>query len=192
MTRVSRRGLLASLCATAFVARSRRARAHNTPGVVEPPLPAPAFPLTLQDGSATTLAAALSGRVSAVQLMFTSCQNICPIQGALFARAARQLGDSIKTAQWLSLSIDPEHDDPAALEKWMARFGAHPRWRAGRPASKDVAALIDLMKARNPGPDPHTAQIYFFNRRAELVLRSVDLPPIDEVLRVMSAIEARA
>jgi len=42
------------------------------------------------------LTSLLSGKVSAVQLMFTSCSSVCPIQGALF-QAAPDFGSRFKT-----------------------------------------------------------------------------------------------
>jgi protein SCO1/2 len=165
--------------------------AHNDAGPVDPPLPAPDVALTLHDGKSSRLRAVLDGKISAVQLMFTSCKGACPIQGAIFGKAAKQLGDSVKTAQWLSLSIDPARDDPAALKRWLERFGAHPRWFAGRPEAKELEALVAFLKSKKPGPDPHTAQVYFFNRKSELVLRSVDFPPVPEILRLMKALDAR-
>ena len=124
--------LMAAFALSALVL-APSALAHNDAGEVKPPQLAPDIGLTLQDGSRTSLRAALAGKVTAVQLMFTSCRATCPIQGALFAKGAKQLGDAVATAQWLSLSIDPARDDPAALRRWMDHLGAHPRWRAGRP-----------------------------------------------------------
>ncbi len=178
-------GLSAALLAPAV------ARAHNAAGVVEPPIAAPAIDVTLNDGKATGLAKVLAGRVTALQLMFTSCGMTCPIQGAVFASAARQLGDRVPTAQWLSLTIDPGRDDAAKLTGWMARFGAHPRWRAARASARDTERLLDFLKGRNPGPDRHTAQVYFFDRGGRLSLRSVDFPPAPELQRVLEDLAGR-
>lgn len=188
---VSRRAFLATTMLGALSAVTGIARAHSNAGVVVPPALPPTLSLTFDDGKVGTLAQVLKGRVSAVQLMFTSCSATCPIQGAVFAQAARELGDSVKDAQWLSLSIDPGRDTPQALHTWMGRFGAHPRWRAARPAPKQLDAVFDFLKARNTGPDRHTAQVYFFNRRGELTMRSVDFPPAAELTRVMRDLAKR-
>lgn len=167
------------------------AHAHNDAGLVEPPLPVPDVALTLQDGSNSNLRAVLAGKVTALQLIFTSCRGSCPIQGALFAKGAKELGDSVRTAQWLSISIDPARDDPAALRQWMDRLGAHPRWRAGRPAAKQLDGLIAFLKSKKSGPDPHSAQVYYFNTKSELVLRSVDFPPVPGILSTLRKLAAQ-
>jgi protein SCO1 len=188
LTLGDRRHFLACSGALALGALVRPARAHNEAGSVDPPQPPPSVALTFDDGSTSALRDALAGRASAIQLMFTSCQATCPIQGALFAEAARKLGGRLKPAQLLSISIDPEHDTPARLKSWLERFGPSPRWRAARPEKEQIKKLADFLKSRTQGPDPHTGQVYFFNRKGELVLRSVDFPPAVEVVRVLEAI----
>jgi len=192
LNRPTRRAILCGTAAVLLGAVTKPARAHNSAGVVDPPLRPPDVPLTLQDGSSTSLGAVLNGKVTAVQLMFTSCRATCPIQGTLFAKGAKELGDSVKTAQWLSVSIDPERDNPAALRRWLERFGAHPRWRACRPGAKELEGLVGFLKSKKSGADPHTAQVYFFNGNGELVLRSVDFPPVPEMIRIMKSLAARA
>jgi protein SCO1/2 len=186
---IGRRGFMAGVAASLWV--PALARAHNNAGVVDPPLSPPAVDVELDDGKHTGLAKLLGGKVTALQLMFTSCGMTCPIQGAVFASAAAKLGDRIPDAQWLSFSIDPGRDDARALKTWMARFGAHPRWRAARASAKDTERVVELLKAKNPGPDKHTAQVYFFDARGKLAMRSVDFPPAEEILRVMGELAKR-
>ena len=40
--------------------------------------------------------------------------------------------------------------------------------------------------------DRHTAQVYFFDRGGRLAMRSVDFPPVGELVRVMKALDGRA
>jgi protein SCO1/2 len=188
---LSRRGFLAGAFATAAVAFAPRAHAHNTAGAVVPPVAPPAVPLTLDDGKATDLARVLAGHITALQLMFTSCHGLCPIQGALFGQATKRLGDRVPDAQFLSLSIDPERDDPHALRAWLDHMNASPRWRGARPDPKALDALVDFLRSRSKGPDSHTAQVYFFDRRGQLVLRSVDFPPAVEIVRVIDELDKR-
>jgi protein SCO1/2 len=187
----SRRLFLAGAAAAALGGVVLPCAAHNDAGAVSPPLAPPPLSLTLHDGSSASLQALLAGRFSAVQLMFTSCQATCPIQGALFADAAKRLGERLPTAQLLSISIDPERDSPAVLRDGLKRFGGSPRWRAARPEKTQLESLVSFLKSKNPAPDPHTAQVYFFDRKGLLVLRSVDFPPGKEVVRVLEQMAAK-
>lgn len=172
----------------------RAAHAHVDAGPVRPPVPVPPLDIRWQDGSRSTLASRLQGRVSAVQTMFTACSATCPLQGALFAAIEPLLeddgGDRQPRFQLLSLSIDPMTDEPAVLAKWLAQFGAGPAWRAGSPAPDQVDVLFDFLRARSDRLDRHTGQVYLFNGRGELVLRTVDLPPPGQVASLMRQLRA--
>ena len=187
----SRRKLLAGALTLTCAGWAPVARAHNAAGTVSPPLPAPRATVTRHDGRQADLAALLRGRVTAMQLMFTGCSATCPIQGALFAAAEQQLARGATSAgamQLLSLSIDPLADDAAALKAWRAKFGAGSMWSAAVPAMQDLDTVLDFLQGRKAGADRHTAQVYFFNRRAELVLRTVDFPPSAEVARLLQTL----
>jgi protein SCO1 len=188
----TRRSFLMGVTSLGLGAHAAPLHAHAAAGPVEPPEAPPPVELTLDDGQVTTLQALLKDRVSAVQLMFTSCQATCPIQGALFAGAAKKLGDRNKSAQLLSISIDPERDTPEALRTWLKRFGASPRWRAAQPKKAQLEAVVAFLKSKNPGPDPHTAQVYYFDRKGRLVLRSVDFPPAPEIVRLLEELASKA
>ena len=109
-------------------------RANDSTGPVMPAVAAPALPLRRHDGAAPMLAAQLQGSLTAVQLMFTGCSTVCPIQGALFATLqAALLSERYTAVRLLSLSIDPLADDPVALSAWLRRFGARPTWSAAAP-----------------------------------------------------------
>lgn len=188
-----RRHLLRTAAALAVNAGLGAAHAHG--GLVLPRLaPPPAVRLRLQDGRTVSPAALLEGRVTALQLMFTGCSATCPIQGALFAEVERHLqarraapGD----VQLVSASIDALADDPAALAGWLGRFGAGKFWRAGTPTIADLDRWLDFLQGRRAGADRHTTQVFLFDRRGRLALRTVDLPPALEVVRLLEELSVQ-
>ena len=110
------------------------ALAHPDMGRVIPPRLLPRIAVLRDDGLRTTVDSLLIGRVTAVQLMFTGCSTVCPIQGALFAAAQR--------VPLVSLSVDPLADDPAALTAWLAKHRARALWRAAVPTRQYAAANL--------------------------------------------------
>jgi protein SCO1 len=166
-------------------------RAHNDPGRVLPPIPVPGLNLTTHDGRKTTLKSVLSGRVTALQLMFAGCSATCPIQGALFSQV--QEGILVeKGMQLISVSIDPLNDDPRAMRAWLKRFGANERWLGATPEINQLDRWLEFLRARNTGADRHTPQVYFFNTAGELALRSTDFPAPEDVARLLRAAKATA
>ena len=186
----TRRRLLAGALAAGCVAAwPRRGAAHATFGPVQPAALPPAVQLTGSDGRPYALRDALQGRITAVQLMFTTCSATCPIQGAVFADLQGRLAKGPAELRLLSLSIDPLGDSPAALRAWLGRFGAAPqRWSAAIPRMADLDALLDFLRGRAAGADRHTPQVYLFDRKGRLVYRSADLPSGADLQRLLERV----
>jgi protein SCO1 len=202
-----RRRLLRAAAALAvgaapWVRSNDQALDHEPFGLVQPPQPALATRLRTHLGVDTDLRALLRGRVTALQLMFTTCSATCPIQGATFAQAQGLLlgdgsggsGGASAGAQTpmrcLSVSIDPRSDDPAALRRWLQRFGAGPDWIAASPHIDDLEPLLSALRGRSSGLDRHVGQVFFFDRQARLVYRSADLPSAEQVVNLARQVAA--
>jgi protein SCO1/2 len=151
---------------------------------VQPRLPAPPFRITRADGRQVTLAGAVAGKVTAVQLMFTGCSSTCPVQGALFAAMANRLRST--DVQFLSISIDALGDTPAALTAWQARFGQAPGWNAAVADPAHVDQLADFMKGVAGKRGTHTAQVFIFDRQSRLCYRTGDSPAIGDLEALLS------
>lgn len=179
--------LTAGLALSATALPMGAVTAHSSAGRVAPPLPAPSVSLTTHRGQRTSLIDQLIGRSTALQLMFTGCSSTCPIQGAQFAAAAQAIeagAPAFRLAfrpQLLSLTIDPLNDDPRAMQAWLRGFGALPLWNGATPAVRELDLLLGFLKVRATGNDRHTAQVYYFDPRGQLVLRSVDFPQPQEI-----------
>jgi protein SCO1 len=155
-------------------------------GWLKPRPSAPALLLTRSDGQPQPLPAALQGKVTAVQLMFTGCSSTCPIQGALFALLAPHL--PAKQMQLLSISIDALGDTPASLKAWQARFGVHPLWNAALPGVRDVDRLADFLRGTPGRSGTHTSQVFVFDAHGQLAYRTGDAPDPREVAALMARV----
>ena len=169
------------------------AAAHGLLGLVTPPQPLPDIGLTLHDGRRAGLAALLRGRVTALQLMFTGCSSVCPLQGAVFAAVQERLAAGEARAaqgplQLLSISIDALGDDARALAAWRQRHGAGPGWLAGVPALADVDRLADGLRGRVSTIDRHTAQVFVIDRQGRLAYRCAELAPAPDVVQALLGI----
>ncbi|MDM0108043.1 SCO family protein [Variovorax sp. J22R24] len=183
--RSARRRLLTA-GALALLGMPDTGRAAVGVGPVVPAVAAPALPLRRHDGAARTLQVQLRGAVTAVQLMFTGCSTVCPIQGALFAALqAAMAAERGTTLRLLSLSIDPLADDPAALSAWLRRFNAGPAWSAAAPTREALEGMLTLFKGAAAAGDRHTGQVHVFDRDARLVWRTTELPPTAEVMAAL-------
>jgi protein SCO1/2 len=104
----------------------RGARAGDEPLEVLGQFPDAAF--TDQTGAAVR-SSDLAGRVLIANFIFTRCPTVCPVTSLKMKR----LGEGLASEEGIalvSISVDPEHDTPAVLRAYAARYGADPaRWR---------------------------------------------------------------
>jgi protein SCO1 len=163
------------------------AMAHDGFGPVTPPLEVPHIELMTSDDERLPLHRLLIGHATAVQLMFTNCRSICPIDAATLARVQDALGDHPpKKTQLLSLSIDPETDTPEKMRSWLERFGARPMWTAAAPLPEDILRVRAFFDRRSNFGESHSTVISLIDSQARLVWRTLELPSPQEVAKLLN------
>jgi len=132
--------------------------------------------LTSQDGEQLG-AAELSGHVLLVNLMFTSCASVCPAQTRALAEVRARLPKSVRErVHFVSVSVDPDNDDAAALKSFARAHGAEqPGWHFARTDAESTRRLGGRLMAFDPGAAPspaaHGTAVYLFDREGRLVQR---------------------
>jgi protein SCO1/2 len=192
MSMTSRRLFLAAAAASFGAHPASAQPAHTGFGPVRPPLPVPAIPVVRHDGVSCTLADLLNQRVTAVQLVFTSCRATCPIQGAIFSRTQKLIPDqSSRDILLLTLSVDPEHDVPKALAAWLKTFRAGHNWIAAAPA---LGALERMRAFFGPGSGPddnHSTQVSVVDQKQQLIWRTPELPSAEDLADLLRKVASR-
>jgi protein SCO1/2 len=87
----------------------------------------PNVPLTTQDGKEVHFFDDLiEDKIVSINFIYTTCADTCPLETAQLVRVQEILGDRLgKDVFFYSITIDPEHDTPAALTEYRERFGAN-------------------------------------------------------------------
>lgn len=107
----------------------------------------------------------LKGKIVVVDFFFTRCPSICPV----LARRMKKLQDSFTAndtiVQFLSISIDPEHDSVPQLRKFADRYNInHDTWWMVSGNKKDVYDFaFQELKASVADPGIDTAFIHTEN-----------------------------
>jgi protein SCO1/2 len=85
------------------------------------------FDLISQTDRKVTLAD-LRGKVWVADTFFTTCTGPCPLMSARLQKVAREVA-GLPNVRFVSFTVDPEHDTPAALLDYAGHFHAAPeRW----------------------------------------------------------------
>ena len=87
----------------------------------------PNVPLVTQDGEEVRFFDDLiEGKVVAINFIYTTCPDTCPLETAQLLKVQRILGDRLgEDVFFYSITIDPETDTPEVMKEYKERFGAN-------------------------------------------------------------------
>ncbi len=130
-----------------------------------------------------------------ITFMYTNCATVCPQLERNMQEVYQQLPSSIvkEDIQFLSISFDPEHDDPETLEKYRTYFDSDGEtWRMAR--INDQQALDDLLNQLGVvvipddyGNFQHNTAFYFVDRDGYLV-DVMDYTEIDQAVEQITSV----
>lgn len=140
-------------------------------GAFTPARAAPDFTLSGSHGRPVKLSA-YKGKVVLLGFGFTSCAAVCPTTLATLRQARIKLGAQAKDVQVIYVTVDPEHDSPAVMEKYLALFD--PTFIGGSGTNAQLAAVrqqYGVMARQVAGPDgkfTHSSFVYLIDRKGRL------------------------
>ncbi|MDR7422104.1 MAG: SCO family protein [Armatimonadota bacterium] len=138
--------------------------------VLDPPRPVPALTLSDQHGRPFNLAEQ-RGRVVLIFFGYTRCPDVCPLTLGIFRQVAEGLGPDAARVRFVFVTVDPEIDTPAFLDRYLRLFNPEFVGLAGPPDA--LAATYRFFGAAfEKVPVPGSAAGY-------LMAHSTHVPVID-------------
>ncbi|MEX3772622.1 SCO family protein [Pseudomonas sp. MYb118] len=117
----------------------------------------------LQDQNGNTLrfySDALQNRVVLLNVIFTSCNDACPLITQKLKEVREVLGDKADDITFISLTSDPLRDTPAVLKAYTLKQGVDgPHWffLTGDKAQMDL--VLSRIGQIVPTPEQHSTQL---------------------------------
>src|SRR6478609_8890886 len=110
----------------------------------------------------------LKGKSVVIDLIYTTCQDACPLETARLAQVQKMLGDRVgKDIFFYSISIDPTHDTPRVLKAYREKYHIGPGWTflTGKKADIDlISKKLGLYSEPDPNDrDGHTPSVLIGN-----------------------------
>lgn len=139
----------------------------------------PQFPdVTLEDNNGRSYSfSEFKGKYVFITFLYTSCGTVCPELEVNMSEVYKQIpkeyiGDDI---QFLSISFDPERDDPKTLDTYRKAFGSDGEtWRMARiPDQEELNSLLDrfgvIVIPDEYGNFAHNSAFYLVNSKGQLI-----------------------
>jgi protein SCO1/2 len=116
--------------------------------------------LIRQDGAIVKLGEELNdGRPVVLSFIYTSCTSVCPLISHTLSQLQSKLGDNAGRVHLMSITIDPEQDNPARLREYAKTFNAGPEWQhytGTLAASQTVQRAFDVYRGNKMDHVPAT------------------------------------
>lgn len=104
----------------------------------------------------------IKDKIVAINFIYTSCPDVCPLETAQLTRVQKIMGDRIgNDVHFYSISIDPENDTPAVLAEYRQRFGAKWTFLTGdKEEIKDLRRKLGLyVEGIDTGPNKNNHNV---------------------------------
>lgn len=109
----------------------------------------------------------LSHHVVLIHVIFTHCQDACPMQTQKLQVVRQQLGEHFGSQiTFLSLSVDPKRDNPAALKAFAEKQQANvPGWWFLTADEATMARILGRLNQWTDDPNNHSTLLIAGNAR---------------------------
>lgn len=138
--------------------------------------------IELSDTAGTSLdGATLRGRPVLMHFVYTGCSSTCPVQVRELAQVWDALDPQVRQkVRFVSVSLDPRQDTPAALRDFARRMDAvRPGWHFATGSVAGIDRLVrrlNLMGTRSPRLETHATSLYLHDAQGRLVQRYGGVP----------------
>jgi protein SCO1/2 len=96
----------------------------------------------------------IRGKIVAINFMYTTCADICPLDTAQLRRVQQILGDRVgRDIHMYSISVDPSRDTPATMRRFMRSYDVGPGWTFLVGSREDVDLLQRRLGIRPVDPN---------------------------------------
>ena len=141
------------------------------------------FELTAHTGQRLRTAD-LRGKALVLFFGYTHCPDICAPTLAKLAQLSKALGEDAKRVQVLFISVDPQHDSPAQLKKFLAGFDPAFIGLTGTAEELGMVATehVAHFKPAKDGRVDHTGMLFVKDTQGRMRLLMRESAPLDDML----------
>jgi protein SCO1/2 len=150
------------------------------------------FALTAHDGERLDTAG-LRGKLLVLFFGYSHCPDICAPTLAKLAQVRRELGTQAERVQVLFVTVDPQHDTPAQLKKFLAGFD--PAFIGLTGSTDELGAIaadhmVYFKPHKNPAQIQHTGMLFVKDAQGRMRLLVRESAPIEDLVHDLNLLLA--
>lgn len=128
----------------------------------------------------------IKDRKVAINFIFTTCTNVCPVLTATFRRIQVELEKSQADIKLISVSVDPTIDTPERLREFATKFKAGPGWTFVTGEKTEIDSLLQRLGVGIRNKNDHTSMILIGNDPADVWTRTYGLSSPSLLIKVIT------
>jgi protein SCO1/2 len=129
------------------------------------------------------------GKTVVIHVMFTTCKDSCPIMAKNFARIQDAIGARIgKDVNMLSITIDPDTDNPARLKEYAERYKARPGWFVLGGKKENVEFVLRKLGLFVEQKQDHLNLFLIGNDRTGLWKKALGVADADKLAEIVNSV----
>jgi protein SCO1 len=117
----------------------------------------------------------LKDQIVVINFIFTNCQGACPLITQKLRMAREQLGEETASKiRFISISIDPTRDTPAAMREFAKAQNADGNWVFLTGAQENIDLVVKKLGQYYPDVEEHSTLVIAGNVKTRLWMK---IPP---------------
>jgi protein SCO1 len=146
--------------------------------------------LTNQDGKQLRLYTdILKGNVVIINSFYSTCSGVCRVTIPVFKQLQEGLGERVgKDVRLVSITVDPENDNPEVLGKYAAGVGAKPGWDFLTGDKQTVDQVLYKLGLYTNAKEDHSNVFIIGNEPTGLWKKVLGIAPPYEILRSVESV----
>lgn len=131
----------------------------------------------------------LKGKTVVINVLFTSCTNVCPPISRNFERIQDAIGERLgKDVFLVSITVDPETDTPTKLKEYSQRFHARKGWSFLTGKKENIDAALYKLGQYVEEKNQHKTVIIIGNEATGLWKKAFGLAAADELIKLVEEV----
>jgi len=151
------------------------------------------LPLLNQAGHAVRFFSdVLKDRVVVISFIYTTCKDACPLLTHKLTQVKEGLGDSFGSdIFFVSISVDPERDNPQALREFAARQNAdHPGWIFLTGDKSNIDTIVKKLGQWNEQAEAHSTLLLAGNVKTGHWAKVQPMTPVGAMVQRLQGLAA--